>query len=112
MKGEKPLIIYDNHCLFCISYKNKIGKLDKRKKMEWVGIDKFNNKKYKLRKEDLFKEMHLVYKNKVYKGYYAWKQIAKRIPLLVPLYAFSLIPGINFLGKKVYKIIAKHRYKL
>ena len=48
----------------------------------------------------------------IYKGYYSWKQIAKSMPLLFPLYIISLIPGIDFIGDKVYRMAAKHRYKL
>ena len=112
MPKEKTTIIYDNRCLFCINYKNKVDKLDKSKKLKWIGIDNFNYKKYRLKREDLFKELHLIKDGVIYKGYYSWKQIAKSIPLLFPLYIISLIPGIDFIGDKVYNIIAKHRYKL
>jgi len=109
---DNPLIVYDNRCLFCIKFKNRIDKLDKNRKLKWVGIDNFDNKKYNLKKEDLLKEMYLIYNNKTYKGYYAWKQISKKIPLLFPLYIISLIPFVDFIGNKIYKIIAKHRYGL
>ena len=108
MQEEKPIIAYDNRCLFCIHYKKKIERLDKKKRLEWIGIDDFNYKKYGLKKEDLLKEMHLISHEKVYKGYYAWKQIAKKIPILLPPYIVSLIPGMDFIGDKVYKMIAKH----
>ena len=112
MTNKKPVIIYDNRCLFCTNTKNKMDKLDKNKKLKWVGIDNFDYKKYKLKKDDLFKEMYLIDNNKIYKGYYSWKQIAKRIPLLFPLYLLSFIPGVDFIGDKAYKFISKHRYKL
>ena len=112
MQEGKPIIAYDNHCLFCIHYKKKIESLDKKKKLEWIGIDNFNHKKYGLKKDDLLKEMHLIINGRIYQGYYAWKQIAKKIPLLFPMYCLSLIPGIDFIGDKIYKMIAKHRYKV
>lgn len=108
----KPVLIYDNKCLFCIKTKKFIERLDKNKKLEWVGIDSFGYKKYKLKKEDLLKELHLVYDGKVYKGYYAFRQISKRIPLLYIFYLISLIPGVGFIGNKIYGIIEKHRHKL
>ena len=77
-----------------------------------MGISSFNYKKYKLKKDDLLKEMYLIEGKNVYKGYYAWKQIAKKIPLMYTLYLISLIPGVDFIGNKIYKIISRHRYKL
>ena len=108
----KPIIVYDNRCLFCTHTKSKVDKWDKGKKLRWVGIDSFDYKKYKLKKEDLFKEMYLIDNEKIYKGYYSWKRIAKKIPLLFPLYIFSLIPGVDFVGDKVYKFVSNHRYQL
>ena len=110
--AEKPLIIYDNRCLFCINIKNKVDKLDKNKKLKWVGIDNFDYKKYKLKKDDLFEEMYLIENDRVFKGYYSWKVIAKKIPLLYIFFIISLIPGVDFIGDKIYKFISKHRYKL
>ena len=112
MPNNKPAIIYDNRCLFCINYKNKIERLDKSKRLKWIGIDSFNYKKYNLKKDDLLEDMHLIVNGKIYRGYYAWKQITGKISLLYPFYITSLIPGIDFIGNKIYGIIAKHRYKL
>jgi len=110
--ADKPIIAYDNKCEFCVDAKTDVDKIDKNKKFEWVGIDKFKYKKYKLKKKELLEEMYLIDNKKVYKGYYAWKQISKNIPLMYPFYIISLIPGIDFIGEKVYKIVSKHRYKL
>jgi len=109
---EKPIVAYDYTCQFCTSAKLDMEKIDKKKRLEWIGISNFNYKKYKLKKEDLVEEMHLIDNKKVYKGYYAWKQISKRIQLMYPLYLISLMPGIDFIWDRIYKIIAKHRHNL
>ena len=110
--ADKPIIAYDNTCQFCIDAKLDMDKIDKKKKLKWIGIDKFNYKKYKIKKEELLKEMYLIDNKKVYKGYYAWKQISKRIPLMYPFYLISFIPGVDFIGDKIYKIVSEHRYQL
>jgi len=110
--ANKPTIVYDNTCKFCTSAKLDIEKIDRKKKLKWTGISNFNYKKYKLKKQDLLKEMYLIDNKRIYKGYYAWKQISKKIPLLFPFYIISLIPGVDFLGNKIYKLVAKHRYDL
>jgi len=109
---KKPIIIYDDRCLFCIRTKDIIDKFDKKKRLQWKGLSNFNYEKYKLKKQDLLEEMHLIENNKVYKGYYTFKQLSKRIPLFFILYVIMLIPGIDFIGNKVYQFIGKHRYKL
>ena len=68
---SKPVIIYDNKCEFCIGTKNVFNKIDKNKKVKWIGINKFNNKKLKISKKNLLKEIYLISDGKVYKGYYA-----------------------------------------
>jgi predicted DCC family thiol-disulfide oxidoreductase YuxK len=109
---QNPIILYDNRCLFCINIKNRFDKFDRKKNLNWVGIDDFDYKKYRLKKEKLLEEIHLIQNGRVYKGYYAFKQICKKIPILFPLYITMLIPGIDFIGDKIYKFVAKHRYKI
>jgi predicted DCC family thiol-disulfide oxidoreductase YuxK len=109
---NKPIIAYDNACRFCTSAKVDVEKIDRKKKLNWVGIKNFDNKKYNLNKKELLNEMHLIDGKNIYKGYYAWKQIAKRIPLMYPLYLISLIPGVDFIGKLIYRWVSKHRYNL
>src|SRR3989338_5243464 len=108
--ANKPIIAYDNTCQFCTAAKRDMEKIDRKKKLKWVGISNFNYKKYKLKKDDLLKEMYFIEDEKIFKGYYAWKQIAKNIPLMYPIYLISLIPGVDFIGDKVYRAISRHRY--
>jgi len=108
----KPIVVYDNACEFCISAKRDMEIIDRKKELKWAGISNFKYKKYKLKKQDLLEEMHFIDNKKVYKGYYAWKQIGKKIPLMYPIYLISRLPWVDSIGNKVYKIIAKHRHKL
>ena len=106
----KPLVIYDNKCNFCAGAKNIMSKIDK--KTQWIGIDKFKNRKFKIKKSNLLKEIHLISNGRIYRGYYALKEISRKSPFLFVFYAVSLIPGIDFIGNKIYGIIARHRHKL
>jgi len=82
---NKPIVAYDNTCQFCTSAKLDMEKIDKKKRLKWIGISNFNYKKYKLKKQDLLEEMYLIDNKNVYRGYYAWKQIAKKITIDVPI---------------------------
>lgn len=105
---KQAIMIYDNRCLFCIRTKNAIEKLA-GKKVQWIGIDDFDRRKYKLKKEDLLKDIHLISDGNIYRGYHAFRHMAKGSILLFPLYAISFIPTINFIGERVYSAIAHHR---
>ncbi len=106
----KPLVIYDNTCNFCAGAKNILSKIDE--KTEWIGIDKFSNKKLRIKKENLSREIHLICNGRIYRGYYALKEISRKNLFLFVFYAVSLIPGIDFMGNKIYGVIARHRHKL
>lgn len=106
----KSVIIYDNTCNFCTGTKSVFSKIDKKTK--WVGINKFKNKKFKIKKKNLLKEIHLISDGKIYKGYFAFKEISRKNPFLFIFYIISLIPGIDFIGEKIYRFVSKHRHEM
>ncbi len=106
----KTLVIYDDMCLFCQRTKRRFERFDWNKKLQWVGISKFDHKKYALKKDDLLKEIHVIDNDEVYKGFFAFKRMARCIPLLYPLYPLMLLPGSGWIGTRVYRWYAKHRY--
>jgi len=107
--GMTLLVVYDDRCLFCISIKEKLGKKDTDKKLQWQGISSFNYKKYNLKKEDILKEIHVIKNGKVFKGYGAIKEIYRTLPSLRMLFLFMNIPGADFFGNFAYTIVAKYR---
>jgi predicted DCC family thiol-disulfide oxidoreductase YuxK len=62
----------------------------------------------------LLEEMHVVTPNrrKAHAGFRAFRWIAGRLPLLWMLWPFLFIPGVPWLGQKLYRWIARHRYHL
>lgn len=60
---------------------------------------------------DLAKQIHLIdRKYRVYTGYFAFKQVSKIVWLFFPLFLISLLPGIDYLGTIVYRLISDNRY--
>jgi len=101
-------IVYDDSCPYCVRGKNV---LERFRNIELVGISKFNNLQHNLKKENLLKELHLIDDGKVYLGYFAIKQIWKKIWIFSPLYLLSLIPGVDFLGNLAYRWVANRRHR-
>jgi len=107
---QKQVMIYDNTCNFCIGTKNTFNKIDKKTK--WIGANKFNNRKFNIKKSELLEEIHLLSDGKVYKGYYAFKEMTRKNPFLFIFYLLSLFPGIDFIGTRIYRFVSKHRHKI
>ncbi len=60
--------------------------------------------------EQLNHEMHAVLSNgNIVKGFFAFRAIAWRVPLLWLLAPFLYLPGMPWMGKKAYGWIAQHR---
>ena len=110
-------VLYDAACPFC---RFSVGIL---KKLDWFGKLDFQNARdtkalpssdTPLVPKRLIEEMHLVTPGgkSVHAGFKAFRWMSWRLPapwLLAPL---LYIPGIPWLGQKVYLWIAKNRFKL
>jgi predicted DCC family thiol-disulfide oxidoreductase YuxK len=56
------------------------------------------------------REMHLLMpNNQVYKGYFAFRQIWKQLPVYWPLAALTYLPFASTIGPRVYSWVAAHR---
>jgi predicted DCC family thiol-disulfide oxidoreductase YuxK len=62
----------------------------------------------------LIEEMHVVtpYGQHAYAGFRAFRWIAWRLPLTMLVAPLLYVPGVPWLGNKVYRWVAKHRFQL
>jgi predicted DCC family thiol-disulfide oxidoreductase YuxK len=49
---------------------------------------------------------------KVFRGYFAFKEILRRLPLTWPLLPFFYLPGADAVGPRVYAWVARNRRRL
>lgn len=105
---KKGKIYYDGLCPLCLRSKRIIELLDLFKRTQFIdvrqtlleGIDK----------EKQLKEMHLVTPaGNIYSGFKAFRWIALRLPATSWITPMLFIPGVPFVGKKVYAWVAKNR---
>ncbi|GLV48012.1 thiol-disulfide oxidoreductase [Thermus sp. LT1-2-5] len=59
--------------------------------------------------EDLLRELHVLEGRRVYRGYGALLHLARRLPLLLPLYPFLLLLKPWGLGDRLYRFLAARR---
>jgi predicted DCC family thiol-disulfide oxidoreductase YuxK len=67
-----------------------------------------------LRPERLLEEMHLLTPGggRVYHGFAAFRWMAWRLPLLWPIAPLLYLPGVPWLGQRLYLWVARNRFHL
>ncbi len=118
---EKPIVVYDGECRFCIWSVRRMKKKDKRSQFDYLprqtqGIEAHFPK---LASSDFNTGMRLlVGKEDIYVGADAVYQIYRRLPpfhlfaWFVPRAGFTLyrVPVLNLIFRVGYALIARYRY--
>ena len=113
----KGIVLFDGQCPLC---RRSVAIL---KKLDWLGRLHFQDARdvknlpaseVPLDPKKMLEEMHLLTpdRKRAPAGFKAFRWIAWRLPLLMPLAPFLYIPGVPWIGNKVYLWIAKNRFRL
>jgi len=113
----KARVLYDGDCAFCCKSIALLQKLDWLGKLEYVNV---RDETQPLLKEPLIaaapllEQMHVLPPagNALYGGYQAIRFIAWRLPLTWLVAPFLYLPGMTWLGQKIYLWIARNRFKI
>jgi predicted DCC family thiol-disulfide oxidoreductase YuxK len=116
-KANPAVVLYDGACPLCQRSVAILKRLDWRRKLAYQDardVAHLPETAVPLDPNRLLQEMHLVTPNrkKVYAGYRAFRWMAGRIPLLWPIWPLLFLPGIPWIGQRVYRWVAKNRYNL
>ncbi len=108
--------IYDGYCVLCKQSKRVVTALDWFKRVEFLDIHNWQtvNSRYPTLDYDAaMGQMHLVTPNgDLIGGFSAVRRMLKELPLGYPFWLLLHLPGMMRLGDKVYKLIARNRYRL
>lgn len=115
--GGKVVVLYDGACPFCrrsvrilqrLDWLNKLHLQDARDTAHLPACA------VPLVPEKLLEQMHLVTpdRKRVYAGFRAFRWLAWRLPLAWPLAPLQYLPGVQWLGNKLYLWVARHRFDL
>ena len=124
----RPILYYDAQCRLCAKVVGWLRRLDVFHSLEFIGdLDKVATDAG-LDQADLDRSAWLVdtiplmtsgqamtfplVRGKgrgVYQGFYAFRRVALRLPLLWPFVPILWFPGVNLLGIRIYRWVAEHR---
>jgi predicted DCC family thiol-disulfide oxidoreductase YuxK len=113
----KAVVLYDGECPLC---QKSVAIL---KRLDWLGrlhyqncreLDRLPPSPEPLDPQRMLEEMHVVTprRDAVYRGFWAFRWMAWRLPLLVAFAPLLYVPGVPALGQWAYRWVAKNRYKL
>ena len=113
----RGVVLFDGDCAFC---RKSVGIL---KQLDWLGrlhyqsardTDKLPPSAEPLHTEKMLEEMHVVTpdRQRAFAGFRAFRWMAWRLPLTLPIAPLLYVPGVPWLGDRVYKWIAKNRFNL
>lgn len=108
--------LYDGKCVICQSTCEAMRALDWRKRIEFVDLHEgagWRERCPDLTLEQLMREIHVLDgEGKVYAGFKATRRMLREAPLGFPLWLLLKLPGMDALGARVYRFIARRRYRI
>jgi predicted DCC family thiol-disulfide oxidoreductase YuxK len=116
MITEPARVLFDGACAFCQKSVAMLRKLDWRHRLDYVDFRREDDPRLTgvdVPRERLAEEMHVVTPyGALYHGFAALRWLAWRLPLLWPIAPLLYIPGVPWLGQKLYLWIARNRFDL
>lgn len=110
---EKIIVLYDGDCGLCMRSVRYLKKLDWIKKLDYMN---FQHEEIRgaiapdLHYSQLDKAMHIKLPNGTFKnGFYAFRTMMWRLPLLFIFTPLMYIPGVPAIGNKAYAYVANRR---
>ncbi len=112
----RAVLLYDGQCGFCVESVKRLRVLDL---FGWVDPLDFHRQPGlprlhpSLTPERCRSEMMLIEpEGRVSGGFLAFQRLCRHVPLLWPLAPFVYLPGAAWVGTRIYRWIATHRYLL
>lgn len=108
--------LYDGKCVICQSTCGTLRALDWLKRIEFVDLHEADDRSERyghLHHERLMREIHVLDdEGRVYTGFAGTRRMLKEAPLGFPLWLLLQLPGSDALGKRLYRFIARRRYRI
>ncbi|MCE9533353.1 MAG: DUF393 domain-containing protein [Planctomycetes bacterium] len=113
----KAVVLYDGTCPLCQKSVSILKRLDWLRRLSYHDArdtDQLPETPVKLDAEKMLQEMHVLTpdRQRAYAGFRAFRWIAGRLPILWAFWPLMFVPGVPWLGNRVYRWVARNRYNL
>jgi predicted DCC family thiol-disulfide oxidoreductase YuxK len=111
-------ILYDGHCPLCNRTVRVLQFFDLFARLECLDFRRLDLAEYNRRHnfaliiQDLDREMYVISRGQAYIGYYGYRVLALALPAFWPLSPLLFLPGVSWVGEKIYGYIARNRLAL
>ena len=108
--------LYDGKCRICQSTRATVSALDWLHRIEFLDLhdsEAFRSRCPALDAAQLLGEIHVIdSQSQIYAGYYGTRRMLRELPLGWSIWLLLHLPGMDWLGIRVYRFIARHRYRI
>jgi predicted DCC family thiol-disulfide oxidoreductase YuxK len=103
-------VIYDNSCGICKRFKQLVTAIDITGHITWQPLQTAAYDDLPVDRDACLDALHTVNGETVHAGFYAVRRICRHVPLLWPCYVAMVLPGVPFIGERVYRFVSDHRH--
>jgi predicted DCC family thiol-disulfide oxidoreductase YuxK len=107
-------LVYDGYCPLCIRTMTQLDVLDGARRLRYVDLERETARARELLPgislENMREEMAVVTPDgRVLRGFFAFREVSRVLPVLWPLVPFMFAPGATWVGTRVYAWVAANR---
>ena len=104
------VLYYDGDCGLCNWVVRSLSRLDRSRVVTWTPYQSLEQPPGGLTWSDLDSSAYLETESgRLHEGFYAFRALTIRLPLLLPLAPIMWMPGVGLAGVPVYRWVARHR---
>ena len=114
---RKAVVLFDGQCPMCKKSVAILKRLDWLKRLSYRDardVKHLPESPIPLEPNRLLEEMHVVVpnRNQAHAGFRAFRWMAGRLPIFWILWPMLFLPGVPWLGQRLYLWLARNRYNL
>ncbi len=114
-----PTALFDGSCFICRAAGSIIKSLDWMNRIEFLDLHELHESETlpscfsKLDDAQLMGEIHVLDSDgRRCVGYDGIRRLLKEVPLGMPVWLLLHLPGLDWIGRRVYRFIAGNRYRI